>query len=41
MSQLEPENAPVTVEIFIERTGGTVGVVTLNWNAMLNGGYYT
>ena len=37
MSQQEPENVPVTIEITIERSGGTVGVVTLNWNAMLNG----
>ena len=37
MSQQEPESVPVTVDITIERSGGTLGVVTLDWNAMLNG----
>ena len=37
----EPEDLPVTINITIVRTGGTLGVVTLDWVAMLDGKYST
>lgn len=36
----EPENGqPVTTNITIIRTGGSLGVVTITWTALLNGKY--
>ena len=33
----EPEDSPVPVNITVIRTGGTLGIVTLDWVAMLDG----
>lgn len=33
----EPEGGPLTVNLTVVRTGGTLGVMTLDWTATLAG----
>ncbi|KAH3717848.1 hypothetical protein DPMN_060644 [Dreissena polymorpha] len=37
MSVEEPDTGPLAVNLTIVRTGGTLGVMTLEWVAMLGG----